>query len=360
MLRKTALSAAIVILALSCNKNPLGEDELARRGAGSPEFLTVRIDSFETCYTAPGQGKSLNLVLGRDQEYESRILLDFSYPDTISSDMEDIRLTLYKRKFPRDDTFEFNLHVVTTAWAEDNATWTLADAGLQWYRKGGDYETNPLVSKIAAGDSVVIRFTRDQLETMKTGPGLILVPSGQGFTTFYSREGAKPVRLTYKKGDDRLDIPLSGDAHIIVDSLPEPFRKLWLGAGIPFRPFLRFSGADTLLRGKKIVYGLLRISKSFARSQRDTIDVTIHPLFEAYRGFDTKHGSALVNANVALDDSIFKVDVINLLQYIAYHADSNYGFFMKTSPDNYDITRVEFRTDTIEIEVGYISPPEVR
>ncbi len=360
MLRKTALLTAVVILALSCNKSPLGEDELAQRGTGSPEFVIARIDSFETCYIAPGQGTSLNLVLGRDQEYQSRILLNFSYPDTVSSDMEDIRLTLYKRKFPRDDTFEFNLHVLTTAWAEDNATWRLADAGLQWYRPGGDYETDPLVSKSAVGDSVVIRFTRDNLETMKAGQGVILVPSGPGFTTFYSREGAKPVRLTYKKGDDRLDIPLSGDAHIIVDSLPEPFRKLWLGAGIPFRPFLRFSGTDTLLRDKKIVYGLLRISKSFARSQRDTIDITLHPLFEAYRGFDTKHGSALVNAKVALGDSSYELDVINLLQYMAYHADSNYGFFLKTSPDNYDITRLEFRTDPIEIEVGYISPPEVR
>lgn len=360
MNRRLGLIALAVVVILSCNKNPLGEDELADRGVSNPLFLSVSVDSLETSYTAPAQGTSLNLILGRDQEYESRVLLNFSYPDTISTDMHDIRLTMYKRKVARDDTFEFNIHVVTTGWSEDGATWALADQGSQWYRKGGDYESSVLVSKIAAGDSIVIPFTREQLITMQGGQGIILIPTQDGLTTFYSREGNKPVRLTYKKGDDRYDMPLSGDAHIINDSLPEPYRKLWLGSGIPFRPFLHFSAADTVLEGKKIIYGILRLKRGFARSQRDTVDITINALTEPYRGFDTKFTSALVSTKFSLQDSIYDIDVIRLIQRIAYRADSNYGFFIMTSPENYDISRFEFKTDSIAVEVGYITPPRVR
>ncbi len=357
---KKLLIGLLLVLFINCNKNPLGADELSGRGIGNPQFLTTIVDSFATCYTAPGQGKSLNLVLGKNQEYESRILLNFTYPDTISEDMQDIRMTLYKRNFPREDTVELNLHLVTTGWGEYYTTWFLADQELKWYHEGGDYEPAPLISKIAAGDSVTIRFTRDQLNMMKGKMGIILIPTTEGFTTFYSREGRKPIRLTYKKGDQRYDIPLISDAHIIKDWLPEPENKIWIGAGIPFRSFLYFSAFDTIVFNKKIIYSQLRMKKLFATSQRETIEIVIRPLTESFRGFASQSGSILSSKKFSLTDSIYEVDIINLLQHIANNPDSNFGFFLMTNPEDYDISRFEIKTDTIEIEMGYISPPQAR
>lgn len=237
---------------LACNKNPLGEDELSERGIIDPIFLKLAVDSFETCYTAPSQGKSLNLVLGRNRDYESRILLKFSFPDSFPSDIEDIRMTLYKRKTMRDDTLEFNIYLLTSAWTEYYTTWQLSDESMRWLRPGGDFDPTPVLSKIASGDSVDVRFTKDQLNLVKNSEGIILLPLRDGFNTFQSREAQQRVRLTYKSGNQRVDVPLAADVHIINDSLPEPYRKIWIGSGIPFRAFCYLKpGSDQPGSGKR-------------------------------------------------------------------------------------------------------------
>ncbi len=359
MIRKFIPGLLLLVLFLYCNKNPLGEEELSSRGISSPSFMTVVIDSLETCYTAPGQGKSLNVILGRNHEYESRILLKFLFPDTISASAQDIRLVLYKRQHMQADPIEFNLHLVTTIWGEENVSWSLADQGVKWYKEGGDYETSPMLSKTATGDSVIIRFTLSQLEQIKISEGVILIPIQDGFTVFYSQEGGKPARLTYKIDNQQYNIPLNGDAHIVNDSLPEPFNKIWLGAGIPFRAFM-YLPSDTAIFNKKIIYGQLRMNKIFATSLRETMDIVIRSLTEPYKGFDTKFGSLLGSENVALDDSICEIDVINILQRIADKPDSNFGFFVMTNPENYDISRYEIDPTSISLEIGYIRPPQTR
>ncbi len=360
MLRNYAILLFALLAFLSCNKNPLGEDELGNRGVGDPEFFTTSIDSFETSFIAQPQGKSLNLVLGRNPEYESRILLNFLYPDTISEEFQDIRITLYKRKFSKDDTIEFNLHIVTSSWSEDYATWDMADQSIRWNQAGGDYEPTPILTKSNTGDSVVIRFTRDQLLALKNGAGIILIPTRSGFTTFYSREGGKSLRFTYKKGDDRYDIPLSGDAHIIKTHLAlPPYGKVWIGGGFPFRVFF-YLPTDTALINKKIIYSQLQMNKLFAFSLRDTVEVVARALTEPYRGFDTKFTSILNSGKFTSADSQYKMDIVNIIQRIAHRPDSNFGFFLTINPENYDISRFEIRPESVQIEIGYLNPPGIR
>jgi len=51
------------------------------------------------------------------------------------------------------------------------------------------------------------------------------------------------------------------------------------------------------------------------------------------------------------------MDIIDYVQRIIDYPDSNFGFFIAISPDNYDISWLKVMSGTYRLKVGYIEPP---
>ncbi len=349
----------VFIAALGCNKLPLGEEELNERG--NFEAITVNLPlyvSFTESKAIP-LGTSQNLIIGKDNKYESRIILKFNFSDTTYQGLDQIKLILFKNKNFHNDTLKFTVHVLTNEFSETEATWYKKDNTDLWTNPGGDFEVDSLRWGEIKGDSCVIFFNYVDLGKMKNGKGIILVPEDTGFCVFYARESGKSSRFQIVKNGVITSLSLQADCHIIkIDTLPNYWEN-WLGSGVSFRNYVKFS-YDTLLNGNKPIYGELSFKAIHHYGMRDSIEIGVKYLTKPFMGFDTELSPQIALKKFALSDTLFTLDIVQYIERIIEYPDSNFGMFIYLSPENYDIANVKLETGSHQLKVGYIKPPVER
>ena len=348
----------ICLLAVCCNKLPLGQDELSDRGDFTSKSSNLAVfNSFTESKKIP-LGASSNLALGKNVDYESRVLLNFTFSDTDYQGLDEIKLVLRRNTYFEKDTIRFSIHLLTSSFTETEATWAKKSNTVTWDTMGGDFETDSLRYVQIAGDSVLVLFNYVELKRIEASSGLILVPEDSGFVYFQSREGGNAAVFQLVKNGAVTNLPLNADCHIL--NGPEPFYvENWIGSGIASRNFVMFI-YDSILAGKKAIYGELTFKPEKFFTMRDSVEIGIKELAEPVSGFDSKLGSLIALERFSVDDTVFKIDIVHYIQRMIDNPDSNYGFFVYLTPENYDISTVKIKNKSYSLEVGYVDPPGER
>ncbi|MBE0433578.1 hypothetical protein IBX73_08965 [candidate division WOR-3 bacterium] len=349
----------VVCLALvACNKLPVGGDELRMRGEFDPEFIDLTLFSTFTEYKNVNAGGAVNLVFGRNDEYESRVLLTFEFPDTVYTGYDEIKLILNGNSGFKNDTVQFSIHLMDTAFSEYESNWTKRTFEESWNNPGGDFNADSIRAGIARGDSIVLYFNYIELAQIQGASAIIIVPRDTGFFYLYSREGGSPGRISMRKNEMTLTASVKSDCHIITGPEPTLFED-WMGSGWVCRDYVKFN-YDTLLDGSMAVYAELTFRCSEYFSHRDSLEIGVRQLLEPFSSFDTPAGPLIVLKKIAVGDTLVTLDIVKHAERLIEHPDSNFGFYVNLSPENYDISRIKVVRGSHRLNIGYILPPEPR
>lgn len=349
----------LIFAIVACNNLPVGEDELNSRGDFDiQEIMLPRHSTLTEFNRYFAVGSSRNLVIGKNGDYESRILLDFAFPDTTYTGLDEIKLILRRNLNLDEDTLVFSIHVLLGAFEEAVANWHQRTNSEWWDSAGGDFTGDSLCCVTVVHDSVVVYFNHSQFVDIQAAQGIILVPQDSGFVYFNARESGVSPEFVIIKNDDETSFTLAGDCHIVTG--PEPFYiENWIGSGFPFRNYAKFV-FDSLLLDKKPVFAELTFAVEERFAYRDTIEIGVKRLLEPIDDFNTSIGSFIALDNYALSDTVITIDVVKHIQHCIDHPDSNFGFFIILSPENYDIANLKIRDGSHTLKVGYIEPPKER
>ena len=348
----------LVLLFTFCNKLPIGEEELTLRGDFTAQYVELSPYLNLTEYRNITLGTSSNLIVGKNNEYESRILLKFGFPDSVSEGLDEIKLILYRNERFKKDTITFSIHLLTARFEETEATWLKKTNIEAWSTQGGDFEEDSIRFGEISADSLLVFFNYIELDKIRTADGLIIIPEDSGFVGFYSKEGGNAPKFQLVKNNSVTSIPIQADCYILTG--PEPFYiESWVGSGMAYRNYLKFN-YDTLLNDKKAVYAELTLKPEKYFSMRDSIEIGVKELLEPLNGFNTPTGPIIALEKFAVDDTLFSIDVVRHVQRIIDYPDSNFGFFIYLSPETYDISNIKFITNLHHLKIGYITPPQER
>lgn len=351
----------------SCDKNPLGYDELDR-DISNPIFFEFT-PSHRFCY-----GKYISLghsnlfVIGRNNEYESRILIQFPLNDSLLiNEITSAKLYLYVKKHKN---INFSIYPINkqTEWKENFTTWKRYDENnTPW--NGGDFYPSLLASGNLTADSCIIELNRNLLDTLvRHSSGLIIIPETtvNDFATIYTRHSSKPPKLVLRYSNSTTSLTPIQDCHIIDTlNLPMTFTDHWIGSGFPFRTILKFS-LDTIPNNVTITNAelILRFNQKFALS--DTLEIGVWQMLEPVNQTNLKDakfasGHSAKRIYALTDDSI-KIDMRNLVQRFVIKPDSNYGVLISILPEDFEISRLHLNIDTVypRLKIGYIKPPQGR
>jgi hypothetical protein len=350
-----------IFFVLCCNELPIGEDELRLRGDFTAQYVDFTPYFTATEYKNIPLGSSSNLVVGKNSDYESRILLRFNFPSSFEQGLDEIKLILYRNNDLENDSMKFSIHLLTESFDEADATWYHRTETEDWNTGGGGYQDDSLRFGESEGDSLVVYFNYIELEQIKASPGVIIIPQDNGFVGFYSQEGGKPPVLQLVKNDEVTVLTIDDDCHILTGPTPYPTED-WIGSGMAYRNYVKFL-FDTLLvddDDKKVVFAELTVKSSEVSGMRDTIEIAVRQLLAPFDDFDTPTSSLIDLKKFAIDDTIITLDIIKHVQKAIDYPDSNFGLFIYLSPENYDISIVKFEAASHHLTVGYILPPDER
>ncbi|MCX7996047.1 MAG: hypothetical protein N3A65_09835, partial [candidate division WOR-3 bacterium] len=110
----------------------------------------------------------------------------------------------------------------------------------------------------------------------------------------------------------------------------------------------------------KAVYGELTFRAMGHYGLRDSIEIGVKYLLKPFAGFDTELSPPIALKKFALSDTLFTIDIVKYVQRMIEHPDSNFGFFIYLSPENYDIANIKLISGSHQLKVGYIKPPRER
>ncbi|KPK67175.1 hypothetical protein AMJ87_13780 [candidate division WOR_3 bacterium SM23_60] len=355
---KRCLLFAFLIM-LGCNELPVGGGELHSRGDFEAEEIQLLLDNtFTETDVYPFLGNSLNLALGKERGYESRVLVRFNFPDTSYEGLDEIRFVLTRNDVFDKDTIQFSLHLLLGEFQETKANWQQRTDVDFWMNEGADYEADPIYTGVIDEDSLVVLFNYFDLQAIIASQGMILIPEDSGFVYFYSREGGPAPQFVLKKNDDVTPVAIEADCHIVTG--PDPFFiDPWIGSGLLYRNYVRFF-FDSLLIDQLVIFADLTFTVEDHFAKRDSVAIGVRELLEPISDFDTPVGPLIAFEKVAADDSIISIDIVRHIQRITEHPDSNFGFFVLFSPETYDIANMKVIRGSHEITVGYVQPAEER
>lgn len=300
----------------------------------------------------------MNLVIGKNSEYESRILLKFNFPTDLEEGLDEIKLILYRNNDLNNNTVKFSIHLLEASFEETEATWMKRTDTEGWSTQGGDYEEDSIRFGEIDADSLLVWFNYIELEQIIAADGLIIIPEDSGFVGFYAKEGGILAKFELVKNEEVTIINAQKDCHILTG--PEPFYiESWIGSGMAYRNYVKFI-YDTLYVGdddKKVVFAELSFRSSQYFGMRDSIEIAVRELLEPFDDFDTPTGPLITLKRFAIDDTMFHVDVVKHIEKMIDYPDSNFGFFIYLSPENYDISNIKFVSGLHHLKIGYVLPP---
>jgi len=347
----------LFLIFVACNELPIGEEQLNLREDFTAQFVEFSPYVTLTKYKNITLGASNNLILGKNSDYESRILLKFNLPDSLDQGFDEIKLILHRNNNLENSTVKFSIHLLTNSFEETQATWVKRTSEEVWSTNGGDFEPDSIRLGEINSDSLVVWFNYNELEMIKSSEGLIIIPEDTGFVGLYSKEGSIAPKFYLIKNGVVTSISVQHDCHILTGFEPAQHES-WIGSGMAFRNYVKFN-FDTCLTNKKAVYAELTIRPASHFGMRDTIEIGIKELLEPLEEYSTPTGPFIALDEFAVTDTLFNIDIVKHVQRIIDNPDSNFGFFIILSPENYDISNVKF-LDAHHLKVGYISPPGER
>lgn len=349
----------LLFIVMGCNELPVGGDQLLVRGSFKGEEVELQLDNtFTETDMYPLLGSSLNLVVGKERGYESRILLRFSFSDTSYQGLDEIKLILRRNDQFDMDTIPFTLHLLLGEFEETKANWAQRTELESWSNEGGDFEGDPLYTGEIVDDSVVVFFNYIELEEIIASKGIILVAQDSGFAYFSSRESGVDPQLLLVKNEDVTSIPLEADCHIATG--PDPFFiETWVGSGVPYRNYVRFH-FDSLLIDQLVIFADFTFTVEEHFAKRESLAIAIRELLEPIDDFDTPTGPLIALEKIAADDSLVSIDIVRHIQRIADHPDSNFGFFVMFSPETYDIANMKIIRGSHKLTAGYVTQADPR
>ena len=361
MVMINAMNRYIVLMCLllvACNELPIGDDELRVRGDLEPQFLELSRFSTFTEHKEVNAGTAQNLVFGMNEEYEARSMLSFEFADSSYQGLDEIKLVLIHSSEFNNDTIAFSIHLMDEQFSETEATWTDRSIDELWQTPGGDFNSDSIRFGVAEADSIVLYFNYLELAQIQAADGMIIIPRDTGFCYLSSKEAGRAARIELKKNDVTIPILAETDCYIV--NGPEPvLLEDWIGAGWIFRDFVRFN-YDTLLDSSMAVYAELSFRCSEYFASRDSIEIGVRQLLEPFSTFDTPTGPLIALERVGVGDTLVKIDIVKHAQRMIEHPDSNFGFYIAISPQNYDVSRIKLVRGSHRLNIGYVLPPQPR
>ena len=349
----------IVILFICCNELPIGEEQFDIRGDFIAQELELPLHNTLTEFDSyQNLGSSLNLIVGKNNDYESRILLEFDFSDTSYQGLDEIKLILRRNTNFNNDTMKVSIHLLDNAFDESEANWFKRNINDWWDSAGGDFDNDSLRLVETKGDSLVMTFNYIELEEIINAEGLIIIPVDTGFNYFRSKESGYTPQFLLVKNDVVTTVQLDDDCHILTG--PEPFyTESWIGSGIPFYNYAKFVFDSTLI-DKKAVYAQLSFVPEHHFIMRDSFQIGVRQLLEPLDDFNTETSGLIALEMFSADDTLFEIDIVQHIQHIIEHPDSNFGLFILLYPEEYDIANYKMINGSHTLKVGYISPPQGR
>uniref|UniRef100_A0A7C4GBZ3 DNRLRE domain-containing protein n=1 Tax=candidate division WOR-3 bacterium TaxID=2052148 RepID=A0A7C4GBZ3_UNCW3 len=365
------MNRLILLLALAacaCDRLPIGFDQLERVPAAAS--TTLFPDSLDSYVKYVPLGSAADMLLGRDEWFESRALFRFNLSDSALDSVLSVQLVL----FPRDSTpMGFVCRPCSTAWSGAAANWRMADSSTQWLEPGGDYWQLTLCQDTFRGDSLVLELNRSYLDTLvRHSWGVFLFPLDTGFVRVASSSDSRRLPrliLTYHGGIKRTYNSID-DTHIM-DTLRLRANPgdLLVGSGVACRTWLRFN-IDSIPTEATIARAELRFRPRVLYRRSDTLPVGARRLTESYavKG----RNAAMHNASSGYmlytpgDSSPeVRIDVHSLIQDWKTRPDSvmNHGLVVVAEPEYTHLFRLRLpRTgsDAPRLEIDYVLPPKDR
>ena len=315
-----------VLLFICCNELPIGEEEFNIRGNFNAQELELILNNALTEFDKfANLGKSTNLVIGKNNDYESRMLLKFDFEDSSYQGLDEIKLILHTNLNLNNDTIKVSIHLLTHEFDEDQANWFQRMNGESWESEGGDFNDDSLRFAELKGDSLLVTFNYIELDEIVNADGMIIIPADSGFSHFYSKEGGYAPKFLLVKNGVTSSMHLSNDCHIVTG--PEPFYiESWIGSGIPYRNYVKFE-YDSILDDKKAIYAELTFRPEQYFIMRDSIEIGVKQLLAPLADFNTATGPFIALERFAADDTVFDIDIVRHIQHIIEKPDSNFGLF---------------------------------
>jgi len=349
----------ILLFFIYCNELPIGEEEIGLRGDFEAHEIELSIFNTFTEYNKYAYlGGSVNLIIGKNENYESRILLKFDFPDSTYQGLDAIKLILKRNDRFHKDTVKFSIHLLDVEFDESYANWYDRKEGESWVNQGGDFEEDSILIGEIVGDSLVVEFNYIELDEIMSAEGMIIIPEDSGFVYFHSDEGGYSPQFLIEKNEVISSIPLEDDCHIVTGPEPSGIED-WIGSGMPYRNYAKFV-FDSVLIDKKVIYADLSFESEDYFIMRDSIEIGVRELLEPIDDFNTTTGPLIGLKRFAADDTLFSIDIAKHIQRLIEYPDSNFGIFIMFLPESYDIANLKIIRGSHSIKVGYIPPPEER
>jgi hypothetical protein len=363
-MRYLALSFALLLL--SCNRDPLGADQLRLPLVNSIELAPESLVSYSR-HVPLGQADPM--LLGRDAEYQSRILLKFGLSDSSLDSVAALKLILH----PGSGTLmPFVCRPCSTPWTSEAATWRMADEENPWAIPGGDYWEIDLCRDTLGSESLVAELDIRHLDTLvRKSYGLILLPLDTGFCSIKSTGAistAPRLRLTFLDSTSR-NYTVIDDCHIMdtISVRAHPY-ELYVGSGVAFRTWLYFN-LESIPAAATIARADLCFLPQVMYRRRETLGFGCHRLTEPYRpreknaGFRQAADARTIFVPADTTDTIVRLDLRGLLQHWTAHPDSNFGLLITAEPEYAAPWRVRLPRigpAGLRLRIEYVLPPEDR
>lgn len=364
----------VLIIGISCDKDPIGYDELQRNIADAT-FIELRSTERECYGKYVPLGNSKYLMLGKNANYESRILLQFPLSDTLLDSVRAVKLVLYPNMHK---AIRFKIHPIANEWKQSYATWIRMDENVPWDNPegGGDFYQTILAETTLTSDSCIIELKRNKLDTLVNHAfGIILVPdtSVTDFATILAKEfGSKIPRIVYEFRNYTEVYYANQDCHIIdTTNLNLGLFGYWLGSGFVYRTLLRFPIKESIPSNVTIAYAELLVPISQAFSITDTVMVAVRRILDSLPlGVSTRFTDYISARDTFIlsQDSMLVFDVRNIVQFwnqfngLNNQPDSVFGLVLSGYPEESGLSRLSILTSGrgVRLKIGYLTPPPRR
>lgn len=354
-MRKLILFSSLLLL-LSCQKSPVGFDEMERGDVSHfQETLnpkdSLSFGSFYPCGNAPF------LFLGKNDKYESRVLFFFPLNDSARENITKISLRLYIQ----DTTpYQFRIYPLTTLWSV-NATWRMASPDIQWLHPGGDFSNQLIAEGKVQKDSLSLEIPLSFLDTLLAATGLILVPEENRNLSFASFK--KTGKITFTYGDKEKNFLPSFATYItnFLDTIPHSFI---IGSGYVFRTYLFYP--FSLEKENKIAEGEISLLLDPASSYfiRDTLEIVILQLKENFwtrREKTDYYEIPIARKTVILpNDTIIRMPIKTLLENWQREPEKNFGLYLTLYPQYQFPSFLILKRDTPSFRINFTYIPPVK
>lgn len=363
-MKKVALPFILVLVA--CDRNPLGADQLERPPVRSFELTPESLAAYSR-YVPLGMADPM--LLCRDAEYQSRVLLKFTLKDSALDSITAIDLVIHSNP---NRPLSFVCRPCSTPWNSDAATWRMADDENQWNLPGGDFWNIELCRDTIDAESTIANLNLRHLDTLvHHSYGLILIPLDTGFCSIKSTSSsttAPRLSLTFLDGRRRTYTVIE-DCHIMdtiaIRSYPH---ELYVGSGVAFRTWLRF-GLESIPTEATIARADLVFRPTVLYRRQETLHFGCHRLTEPYRPRERNAAyRAAADARTIFvpnntTDTLVRLDLRSLVQYWNTNPDSNFGLLIMAEPEYSFPWRTKLpRTgpNAPRLLIEYLLPPKDR